>query len=844
MEHYIQAAELFLNAGDVIELRALAVPSGNGFVRNYSGYFSEPEALAKAAEKFDKLRPQYCSVTINPVNPALLARANNKMKALKKGDPTTSDEDITHRRWLPIDLDPVRPAGISATDEEKQAATDLAYSIMSDMAADWGEPVVADSGNGIHLLYPIDLPKNEESDQLATSVLKALAARYDNKSVKVDPSLANASRILKLYGTTARKGDDMPERPHRRSGIIAVPDELKPIQIEALEAIAATAPKAQSERRRVIGNNINQPASVFERAQAYLDRCDPAIEGQNGDRATFRVACVLVNDFDLSDDDAMLLMQQWNRNCQPPWSDRDIEDKIRHAKDYAKKPTGELAAQELPQRPATRPEATRPAPAAPLSNRDVYNKAKNTDQGNAERLAAGAKGTIKHCPSRGWFVWTGSNWEHDEVKIKQLYVKHVSEAIYDELDHIDATDKDTFKAVCSHARRSEQARSVTSCLQMAACMEGITFKQGDLDRDQMLFAAKNKTIDLEKCEAKDHDPADMITRHSKTEHDPTAKCPTWERFLSEIFGGNQELIDFIQMAIGYSLTGSTKEQCLFILYGSGRNGKSVFMNTIMSLMGSYAMETPPETLMRGRDKSERPSNDVARLAGARLVAANETEEGQFLAESKVKAMTGDDTIIARFLHKEFFEFRPQFKIWMRTNHKPRIRGTDPGIWRRIRLIPFNVQIPKDQVDPDLGEKLKTELPGILNWALEGCFAWQQSGLKPPAAVNSATDDYRNSQDLLGSFLSECCIVCPQKQSGSVSMGDLYREYKDWCQDSGEREMSKRNLSFRLSERGFSKRRGAKGVRVWDGIMLGDQDDYAASATDEERRVVSLFGDRS
>lgn len=842
MNHYMQAAELFLQPGDVVELRALGVPSGNGFVRNYSGYFSEAEALAKAADQFDKQQPQYCSVTINPVNPALFARAANKMKALKKGDPTTSDDDIVRRRWLPIDLDPVRPAGISSTEDEKQAAIELSFQIMLDMAADWGEPVAADSGNGIHLLYPIDLPNDEESGRLVLNILNALAAKYDSSSVKIDSAMANASRILKLYGTTARKGDDIPDRPHRRSGIISAPEQLQPISIEALAAIGAAAPKLQPERRRPTGGNINQPASVFERARAYVDKCEPAIEGQGGDRVTFRVACVLVNDFGLPDDDALLLMQQWNRNCQPPWSDRDLEDKIQHAHDYAKKPAGAIADQQLPV-PMKPSKALKAGTVEVKSNRDLYNPAKNTDQGNAERLVEGAAGTIRHCAARGWYVWRGSYWEADEVRVKQLYRLNVVDAIYSEVAAADADqDPGMFKALSSHAKRSESARSMASCLQMAACMEEVELDARELDKDPYLYSCANATIDLKTCQAKKHDPADMITRHSSIKYDSSAKCPTWERFLQEIFDGDNELIQFVQTAVGYSLTGSTKEQKLFMLYGTGRNGKSVFMNTIAALMGTYAMETPPETLMRSHDRSERPSNDVARLAGARLVATNETEEGQFLAESKVKAMTGDDVMIARFLHKEFFEFRPQFKLWIRTNHKPRIKGSDEGIWRRIRLVPFGVQIAPNKVDPDLGDKLKAELPGILNWAIEGCFAWQQIGLQTPAKVADATEDYRSSQDLLGAFLNESCVVDPRRQAGIVKLADLYAAYKEWCDDAGERAMSKRNLSFRLSERGFVKRRSGKDRQwCWDGIRL---DDGGWSHEEHESRVVNLFGDRT
>lgn len=826
----LQAAKLLMKPGKVYELRALGVPSGGGYTKTFAGWFDCPEKLAEAAYRLDGQAPDYVSITLNPVNPDLLARSANKIKHLKKEDATTTDADIIERAWLPIDFDPIRPAGISSSDEEHQAAMQLAFQVIDDMTAEgWPEPILASSGNGAHVVYPINLPANKESDQICRDILRALAAKYDSDKVKIDTQLGNASRILKLWGILARKGSNIPARPHRRSEIIMPPMEIIPVSLEKLTNLAQTAPKIASSVPVPTGRPQGSEATMYERARAYLDKCEPAVAGQEGDRTTYRTACMLVNDFQLDDDTAFALFAEWNLRCNPPWDERDLRAKIRHARNYASKPAGNLAEKQLERQNANRRkdeiirakvEAMKSG-AKQLTLRDIYNPAKSTDLGNAERLIAGSGGKIKYSTARGWYAWEGRYWIPEESIVRRLYHDIVVKNMYSEIEASYAeADSALTKALNDWAKRSESTRTMKSSLEMAACMPGVAVTVSEFDKDPMLLCCENGTVDLKTGELRPHAPADLITRISNVKYDKSAKCPKWEQFLIDIFQ-DPLLIEYIQLAIGYSLTGLTREQCMFIMYGTGQNGKSVFMNIIAALLGTYAMETPASTLMRGReDNSNQPSNDVARLAGARVVNANETEEGQALAESKIKAMTGDDVMIARFLHKEFFEFRPQFKIWVRTNHKPKIRGTDTGIWRRVKLIPFKVSIPAEKKDPELTNKLLAELPGILNWAVEGCLLWQHVGLKSPAAVDAATEDYRSSQDLIGMFLSETCEICPQKTSGYVKAKDLYKAYEDWCEEAGERAMPHRVLSIKLTERGFTKRRAFKvGQVIWDGLRL-------------------------
>jgi putative DNA primase/helicase len=265
--------------------------------------------------------------------------------------------------------------------------------------------------------------------------------------------------------------------------------------------------------------------------------------------------------------------------------------------------------------------------------------------------------------------------------------------------------------------------------------------------------------------------------------------------------GNENLIAFLQRAIGYSLTGAIREHVLFILYGTGRNGKSTFLNTILSMLGTYAMKAPTEFLMVS-GKYDRHPTEKADLFGKRLVATIETEQGRELAAVLVKEITGGDPIRARRMREDFWEFRPNHKVFLATNDKPRARGTDYALWQRIQLIPFKVTIPKDQQDTTLPDQLNAELPGILAWAVQGCLTWQHEGLGEPAEVQQATASYRAEMDTVGQFITECCLVGSEYKVRSI---DLYDAYKRWSEGNGEQaELSQRMFGSALLAKGCER----------------------------------------
>ena len=418
------------------------------------------------------------------------------------------------------------------------------------------------------------------------------------------------------------------------------------------------------------------------------------------------------------------------------------------------------------------------------------------DIANGRRLIARFGASMRWSGAQKcWLVWDGRRWAVDVTGQADRNAKDTARAIYHEAAESGSLARS--KEVASHAERSASAVRIAAMLQMARSEPGIAVRTEELDVDPMLFNVLNGTLDLRTGQLLPHDSDRLITKLAPVEYHAEAQCPLWLAFLDRIMGGSSELIEFLQCAAGYCLTGEIGERSMFIPHGPGANGKSVFLETLRSLMGSYATAVQPTTLMSS--KQDGPRNDLAALKGCRLVTTSETNEGRRLDEAMVKQITGGDTIAARFLFGEFFTFRPECKFWLATNHRPEIRGTDEGIWSRIRLIPFSVTIPKAERDQQLRTRLEQELPGILTWALRGCLKWQRDGLGTPEAVSVATSEYRTEMDVLGEFLEECCECHADFIEGATA---LYKAYKAWCTDHGEQLMSQTRFGRRLSDRGY------------------------------------------
>jgi putative DNA primase/helicase len=441
-----------------------------------------------------------------------------------------------------------------------------------------------------------------------------------------------------------------------------------------------------------------------------------------------------------------------------------------------------------------------------------------TDLGNAKRLVIAAGDDIRFCHSiRKWFTWDSKRWVKDQTGEIFRLAKNSVRAILTEAAIVG--DDKQCRALVAHEQKSEAQPRIKAMVALAESEAGIPVQLDELDRDGMLFNVLNGTLDLQTGKLREHRRGDLITKIAPVEFNPEAACPAWEKFLDEIFSNDPCMTLFVQRAIGYSITANVSEHVLLLLYGIGANGKTTFLEVLRYVSGDYSQAADFGSFLISKGQTIR--NDLAKLQGARFVTATESETGKRMAESVVKQLTGGDTVTARFLYGEHFEFKAQFKLWLATNHKPKIIGTDEAIWRRIRLVPFTITIPKEKRDRELVEKLKLEASGILNWALAGLRDWQARGLDEPESVNAATSEYRQSQDVLTHFLEAKCEMVPDAEERASA---LYAVYREWTEATGEFRLSERDFSSALGDRGFVKRRvGARTEKpsgiYWKGICV-------------------------
>lgn len=424
---------------------------------------------------------------------------------------------------------------------------------------------------------------------------------------------------------------------------------------------------------------------------------------------------------------------------------------------------------------------------------------RRTDVWNAEQLVRLQGENLRHSKAVGWIGWDGSSWRVDHEAAAYRAAIATAKNYYPMAEELDSPEER--EALIKHAIRSEGSGRLDAMLKIARMLPEIELHANAFDRvfdrQPHLLPVENGTIDLQTGQLREHRREDFLTKQAPVNYEPDARSELWQRFLDDIFVGDADLIALIQRAVGYCLTGDVSERVFFICHGEGRNGKSTFLETLGSLLGhDYAKSTRPEMLMR-QERHSGPNNEVAGLRGHRFVWSVETRDRERLDEGRVKALTGGDRITARLLYREPFTFVPQFKLWLGTNHPPVITESAEAIWDRVRLIPFRRRFTEEEQDKQLKEKLLQELPGILNWALEGCRMWQRDGLGAAPAVQQATAAYRERMDPVGRFLAAVVEDAPGESVGST---DLYRSFERWCETVGEVPMSQRAFSLKVRER--------------------------------------------
>ena len=423
------------------------------------------------------------------------------------------------------------------------------------------------------------------------------------------------------------------------------------------------------------------------------------------------------------------------------------------------------------------------------------------DTGNADRFIDRYGHLYKHSYiTNKFYIYDGQKWKVDDRGAIRKLIDEMIESIKNEkvLHSEDVTEeeaRETFQKYYKKTRGTQSKKNI-----MNELMHRKTVTPDEFDKDDMLLNVANGYVDLTSRELYKHDINKMFSQISNTDYSEKMQPAVWLDFLNDIFAGDKAVIRYIQKALGYSLTGSTREQVMFILFGKGRNGKSIFVETIAEILGDYSNNMQAKSLMV--KKNDNVNTDIARLSKARFVTSSEPNEGFRFDEGLIKQITGGDKVTARFLYAEEFEYTPKFKIWVSTNHKPIIRGTDDGIWRRLVLIPFDVQIPEEKVDKDLKYKLLREAPAILNWMAEGAYMWMREGLELPEKLKESSKAYRTEMDVIEQFIED---ECKRVDDGRVKANELYSVYKNWANENNAYKMSNKDFGQKMKEKFKSKR---------------------------------------
>jgi P4 family phage/plasmid primase-like protien len=853
-----RALQVLTLPGQVAELRVLQATTRDSsrFPYQASGYFNDHEALIKALKSLRSAKGVY--LTLQPCKPDLLARAHNRLRSsdeMRKAS-ATSDQYVTRLRWLLVDLDPERPADISTTEEEHEAALELARSIKDALQAlGWPDPVEADSGNGAHLLYQVDLPVREGAKEtgLLHRVLKGLAARFDQARERVgdeplrllvDQTVYNPSRICKLYGTLACKGDSMLERPHRLSRLLVVPEQVATVPLELLEAMAtplAQPTPAPTERR-----STTRAASAFD-LEHWIEQHGLDVSGpmpwRDGQKWIFSICPWNAEHTDAS----AFLVQHGNgvigAGCQhngcrgKGW--RDLRALF------------EPAVQHGPDRPHAAPEPepvsrTAPVWSALLVVDDIdlafvlecWLRQEEGDARLYERLFQGR--SIYDHTEGAWYMWQEHYWQRDHCEytrtvqvsgtLADVY-KAASEVLERYLKqhalHHDFTQKDD-KA---HHITSEQIKALEKIQgNLKKRADGLrvlnrannvlTYAQALLatlsnawDTNPWLLGTPDGVIDLQTGTLHPGRPDEYIRTCIPTGWQGLdAPAPRFERFLYEIFGDREareceELVGFLQRALGYGISGNVREHMFLMLYGEeGRNGKDTLMSCLLAVLGAVVGPVSNDVILAS-NKLATPgsaSPHLCSLQGKRVVWASETDRGARFDIGQVKFLTGGGSIPARQIYGRSYSFDPTHLLVLLTNHKPHADASDAAFWDRLCPLIFNLRFvehptqPNErQRDPTLSQALQAEASGILAWLVRGCLDWQAHGLQVPPTVRRARYDYRAEEDTLGTFLKERCLFA---EGMEVRAGQLYACYKDWAVENGLKYMSGRTFGLEIKKR--------------------------------------------
>lgn len=865
--------DLVYTPGCAVEIRALLKTGarvGGKFSTVASGYFDNYEAFRAGVLDAEKLKPGAVYVTLNPVRHDLTARAYNRLIGTDNKAPTTSDKDIISRRLLLIDADPLRPAGISSTDAELAAAN----AVRDEVAAylyNLGFPRLAGgmSGNGAHLLGRIDLPNDEQSTRLIDDFLQCLDWKFGHgragAKVGIDTTVYNAARITKLYGTTARKGDSTPTRPHRDSYLCSIPEQMEVISAELLQQVADEyrahkAKEATPKPKTITKSGTGNWADSVDGVETYLANRGVRLgttEKYSGDGFQYKWTVDCITSGGAHKDGAALFWgagkglgyKCHHDSCRGKgWADvRAIIDPkpIYTNGHYNGFDPGNI---EIDIQPAPGKQsyseilAYLDERAAALPDGYATQCISRNELGCAELLCNIAKGVIAF--DRGsleWHIYNGLHWEVDKGgnipsitgQALSAVFRNEATAAYRALLELDkeigaetptpdqAQRKEQLKSKERSAKGQAKELYKLAYIRNVLTFAGATSLLGvdpDLwDAQPNLLGVANAVIDLTTGKPVDPAPGQYIRTVAPAPYDPNATCPTWERAISEILAGDDKMVGYIKRLLGYAISGLCHESDFFVWYGKdGRNGKEFILECVRAVLGGkLAGVVEPELLLSS--KAQRTKNSSTEglmvLRGRRLAWASETNEGRTLDNAAMKDLSGGHILTGRHNHGRQEEWKRTHTLILLTNHKPHVAGGGGGAeWDRLKLVNFTesfVSVPdphkpnEHKKDPTLGAKIEaTELSGLLNWLIAGCLEWKRGGLDTPEKVAKATKQYREDEDTLGRFINEWCAKDPNATEYAQK---LYNAYKDWFISGGEgKPLGRNNFLNKLEERGFSR----------------------------------------
>lgn len=654
------------------------------------------------------------------------------------------------------------------------------------------------SGKGLHIIIEIDEEfKLQNSDNGYTEKFKMNDTSLDFKELEIITS----NKYLLMTGEIFQY--EKIENRTKEFNEFYKALRLQKLALKEGSRKPKTTTKKDFREDEILSKLLkSRNASKFKKLFYEGNKEDYSGDESSADLALCNLIAFYTNEFDLIDSlfcQSALYRQKWDREDYKKWTIEKALEGVRTFRNVNK------------------------------SKKRSLLQFKKTDLANAERLIYEHGENIKFCSIwKAWYIWNSRYWEKDDTQaISRLAKKTIRDLEKEVVEIEDSEEKGLWRKFIT---KSESSSSLANMVKLSESELEVISRPEDYDNEEKtkyLLNLKNGILNLQTGELTPHQQRALITKYIDIEYNREAKRKNWEKFINGIFLDNKEIINYVQKAVGYSLSGDISEQCIFILEGTGSNGKSTFVETINHILNDYARPIPPESLTL--QKNERIPEEIARLQGVRFTTSSESKEGARLNEALIKQMTGGEKLTARFLYSNSFDFSPQFKIFYSTNHKPRITGTDDGIWRRVKRIPFKaIYGDKEGLDErgrmiqlkdkDLPEKLKKEVEGILTWCIEGFVKWQKEGLIMPEELKKATEEYRSESDLIKTFLDESCVIQP---SCKVSVKELYKTYCIYCDENSERVVSNRIFSQKMKEKGFDNKKGTGGRFFWEGIGLLD-----------------------